>query len=334
MNQQNQMPNVYDEVINCIRRIGLPIIKEVTEGNIRGFESEVKSEDIYSIRILVTYDPNESIVAVEALISHSIPDGRVTAVSKLIKLINKRLNKDIFGVFPCTGIVILFDNSLVQDEIINIDKFLMFFKKHIGYGITYFPLIVNQVYSSLKPKVEFAKFLKREKKSLADSGIRMKVINKGKSIQRSKNKKFEILPFDVYVSSIEDRVQFPTHSRGLYEIGLPEFFIDPLCLGAVLNAQRIAAAYEYFVKSENKGKLEAILNGDIIELKSKELHPETKKETYVYCFREVAPDFEAVKMAYEIDETGTEPGRRYVQIWIKGDDYALNNEYYKGGIIF
>lgn len=331
MNKQNQMPNVYDEVINCVKRIGLPIIKEVSEGNIRGFESKIKGEDIYSIRILVTYDPNKSIVAVEASISHSIPEERVMAVGKLIKLINKRLNKDIFGVFPCTGIVILFDDIFVQDEIINIDKFLMFFKKQVGYGITYFPLIVNQVYSQLKPKAEFAKFRKRKLKNGKKSDFKIQAVKKDTGNQ---NDKKVFLPFEIHGSSIEARFQFPTHTHGLHKIGLPEFFIDPLAFGPEQNSQRIFAAYDYFLKPGNNDKLDGILKGEVIELKSKELHPKAKDDSDVYCFREVSPDFEAVKMAYIVDDSDIDPDMRFVQIWVKGDDYALNDEYYKGGIIF
>jgi hypothetical protein len=48
---------------------------------------------------------------------------------------------------------------------------------------------------------------------------------------------------------------------------------------------------------------------------------------------EVPPTFEALNQAYLIEECGTDiSGMRFVQIWVDGDDFALTNDYYRGGV--
>ena len=142
------------------------------------------------------------------------------------------------------------------------------------------------------------------------------------------------LPYIIHGSPLNDPSPYPTHTHGLHKIGWPEFIFDPLAFGAEQNSARINAAYMYFKKPKNRKKLQAILDGKTVELTFKEMQPKAKgEEPYVYCFREVSPEFEAVKMAYGSDVKEIEPGMRFIQIWVKGDDYVLTDEYYRGGII-
>ena len=126
---------------------------------------------------------------------------------------------------------------------------------------------------------------------------------------------------------------YPTHTHGLTEIGMPEFIIDPLAFGAIGNMHCINAVYKFFKKRKNTGKLKAILNGKTIKLSAKALSPKHPgNEAHTYCFREVSPEFEAVKQAYLIPGTKLMPGMRFIQIYIDGDDFALMDEYYRGGV--
>jgi hypothetical protein len=114
---------------------------------------------------------------------------------------------------------------------------------------------------------------------------------------------------------------------------MPEFIMDPLAFGAKGNMQCINAAYEFFKKRKNADKLKAILNGKTIKLAAKALSPKYPgNELYTYCFREVSPEFEAVKQAYLILDAELAPGMRFIQIYIDGDDFALMDEYYRGGV--
>lgn len=126
---------------------------------------------------------------------------------------------------------------------------------------------------------------------------------------------------------------FPTHTHGLTEIGMPEFIMDPLAFGAKGNTSHINASYKFLSKPKNAHRLKAILNGKIIKLTDRDLIPGCNAhESYTYCYREVAPDFEAVKQAYIIPGGGLKPGMRFIQIWVEGDDFALTDEYYRGGV--
>jgi hypothetical protein len=109
--------------------------------------------------------------------------------------------------------------------------------------------------------------------------------------------------------------------------------MDPLAFGPTGNGARINAAYKYFSDPRNQAKLKAILKGNIVKLTPKELKQDsTIDEPYTYCFREVSPDFEAVRQVYGTDIRYVIPKMRFIQIWVEGDDYALTDEYYRGGV--
>ena len=131
----------------------------------------------------------------------------------------------------------------------------------------------------------------------------------------------------------DDEPPYPTHTHGLTEIGMPEFIIDPLAFGDQGNGKRINSAYRFFKKQKNAVKLKAILNGKTIKLTGEQLDLKyMKMDPYVYCFREVTVEFEAVKLAYGSGVTEAMPGIRFIQIYVEGDDYVLMDDYYRGGV--
>jgi hypothetical protein len=116
---------------------------------------------------------------------------------------------------------------------------------------------------------------------------------------------------------------------------MPEFIMDPLAFGGEGNAGRINASYKYFTDPKNADKLNAILSGKTIKLTGEKLNPRCFcSEPYTYCFREVSPDFEAVKLAYGSAIAQVMPGIRFIQIYVEGDYYALTDEYYRGGVTY
>jgi len=147
-------------------------------------------------------------------------------------------------------------------------------------------------------------------------------------------KKKKKYPYKVYADRLTGGPPYiPTCTHGLNKIGWPEFFIDPLAFGPQGNAGNINAAYDYFKKPKNKKKLKAILNGETIEIPIKTLLPKWKNAPlYTLCSRKVSNDFEAVKQAFDFDGSGVDPDLVAVQIYVKGDDYALMDEYYQDGV--
>ena len=127
---------------------------------------------------------------------------------------------------------------------------------------------------------------------------------------------------------------YATHSHGLTEMGIPEFIIDPCAFGPEGNGDIINRAFDFFVNPENHGKLKDISNGKTISLTGKDLRPETDdSDPNIYCFRKVPPTFEAVNQAYLIEELGTDvTGMKFIQIYVDGDDFALTDDYYRGGV--
>jgi hypothetical protein len=126
---------------------------------------------------------------------------------------------------------------------------------------------------------------------------------------------------------------FPTHTHGLTEIGMPEFIMDPLAFGGEGNGVRINYAFDFFMNPQNNHLLQDILNGKVIKLPAAVLSPNLKGEPYTYCYREVQPQFEAVILAYGYGVAYEIPRMRFIQIWVEGDDFALTDEYYRGGVM-
>jgi len=159
---------------------------------------------------------------------------------------------------------------------------------------------------------------------------------KKKKRKRSKGKskpRKERLPFIIHADSLQKPTATPTHTHGLMAVNMPEMFMDPLSFGPKGTGSIINHAYKYFRKPENQDKLKAILEGKIIKLESKDLSLGSMGN-YTICFRVVSPDFEGVKLAYSRLNTVKDKiaDARIVQIWVEGDDFALEDDYYIGGV--
>jgi hypothetical protein len=158
-------------------------------------------------------------------------------------------------------------------------------------------------------------------------------VNMKKRKKRNKKMRIGRYPFTIHADPLQESTAYPTHTHGLYDIGKPEFLMYPVAFGGKGNGQRINSAYKFFKKQKNAVKLKAILNGKTIKLTGPQLYPKyMKNDPYVYCFREVPPEFEAVKLAYPGDVASECPGIRFIQIWVDGDYFALMDDYYRGGV--
>lgn len=141
-------------------------------------------------------------------------------------------------------------------------------------------------------------------------------------------------PYMIHACPLSDKdFPYPTHTHGLYDLGLPEFIMDPLAFGGRGNGQRINSAYRYFMNPQNVGQLDTVLNGQVIKLTGPQLDPRyMQDDTYVYGLRKVTAEFEAVKLAYDSSYLYLVPVMRFIQIWVDGDDFALTDDYYRGGV--
>jgi hypothetical protein len=74
------------------------------------------------------------------------------------------------------------------------------------------------------------------------------------------------------------------------------------------------------------------MKGETATVNSKELDPARSGEHNI-CFRMVGIDFEAVKQAYEgLDLEKIADVISFIQIYVEGDNFALDDDYYKGGV--
>jgi len=321
MKNKYQKSIIYDEVKNCIKRIGLPIKNEVSHEDMSGIETEIRRGKSFPIPIRVLHISNANILLIGALLPYGIPANKRKIVGELIELINVQSNEETITYEPSQGLVSVLDTIQVEDDDIDINHFIFLFKDTIRKGKRHFPLICEQVYSDHKPKYllkESAKELKRSKDKIR---------------KRKKGSKSSEYPFIIHADPLIEDSIYPTHTHGLHDIGWPEFFIDPLAFGPDGNGDRINSAYHYF--NQSKSQLEDVLKGNIIEIPINILNPKWgNAPLYSMCFRIVSHNFDGLKLAYDIDGSGIDPDMKFVQIWVKGDDYAIRDEYYTGGIIF
>ena len=140
------------------------------------------------------------------------------------------------------------------------------------------------------------------------------------------------LPFIIHAAPLNDKCGlYPTHTHGLADIGMPEFIMDPLAFGLEGNADKIHRASSYFKR--NKKGLEIVLSGQTVKLPIRRICPKWKNApNYKLCFREVSPDFQAVKEAYDMRDIAE--NMRFVKIYVDGDDFALTDDYYRGGVTY
>ena len=135
-------------------------------------------------------------------------------------------------------------------------------------------------------------------------------------------------PFIIHADPLKEDTAFPTHTHGLTEVGMPEFIMDPLSFGGKGNAHLINRSYRYFKK--HKKDLQTVINVKTLKFPINKISPIGKNAPiYTICFRIVPATFEAVKLSYP---DGINPGMRFIQIYIDGDDYALTDKYYQGGV--
>jgi len=333
-NTQQQHSKIYMDMKNYLMKVGLPIDQEISFDQGQYLLTNIKLGEIYSMILSVGHNLQRNEIMIQSDFCYSVPAEKRQKVRKLINLINQSIDTNRFLMDTQTGTLTLGRGLPAWDDTLDIESFNIHVKEVVRDGRMFFPLIVEQIYSNPKPKTLYRKYIKHQQRVQKKGGIIVDVGKKNTGNQRGQKQKKDLLPFQIHMSSMEDSVQFPTHTHGLHETGMPELFIDPLSMGPINNAQRVGFTYDYFANPVNKDKLEAVLNGKTVELKASELNPNAKDDTDVYCFREVSSEFEAVKMVYEDDETGIDPDMRFIQIWIKGDDYVLNDEYYKGGVMW
>ena len=120
------------------------------------------------------------------------------------------------------------------------------------------------------------------------------------------------LPYIIHGCVPSDQGIFPTHTHGAEN----EFLINHKCFGPKGNGAMINLVHKYL--EENPDEREKVMDGEIREFS-------LEGSNLVLCFRKVNSDFAPVQIAYE--GFGLD-GEEFIQIYVKGDDFALTDEYY------
>ena len=312
---------IFDDMKQCVKDLGLKILDEKREDDIISGLSMFEYGN-YNMGIVFSYDTVNNLAQVFMRYA-DMPAEKLLALYELLNHINGNLTFNHFFVDAGTRILALRSGITVTNYFLNKESFKLLMQQNLGIGNTFMPLIGRLLATDQTPQTIMNEFYTTKDKVPPEF--------LGPDGKLRVGKKTAECPFIIEVSA--DMPAFPTHTHGLTELGWPEFLMDLLSLGADGTGSRINLSYDYFNKPENKGKLEAIKNGKTVKLTITDLKPDAKPEDMVYCYRRVFPEFEMVKLAYCIESPDDiDPAMWFVQIYVEGDDFALTDDYYKGGI--
>jgi len=308
---------IFADMKKCVEEMGLKILDEKVDQGIFSGMSTFAYPD-YNMAIVFNFDTSQDLA--EVIVRYAdMPEEKLSVLYELLNYMNNYLMFNHFSVDFESGGLFLRSGMIVNHYFLDKEVFKRILINALGTGYTFMPMIAEQINTEHTPQAIMERFVKSKESIPLDFPEHKESENKEK------------LPF--YVHGSADMPAFPTHTHGLMEIGLPEFLMDHLAFGPMGNGGRIKASYYYFTRPENVSKLEAIRNGETVKLTGEELKPGGELDDIVYCYRKVYPEFEMVKQAYCLeDPKDIDPRMWFVQIYAEGDDFALTDDYYKGGI--
>jgi len=314
---------IIEDMRQCVKEYGLKILDELS---LTADTFCIYTTFIYpgshNMGINIVYDASHNVIEIHNLYS-IVSEDKLPSVYELLNHINNIAALSHFLVQHIAKAIMLKTTIQVTEYFLNKKQFKRALKQQMATGLLFMPEISKLLLTDETPQSIMEDFDKTKDERLA-------VLKGAHKDSEVRNKSLDH-PFTVDGST--DRPVFPTHSHGMTEIGMPEFLMDPLACGASGNADRIVWSYDYFRKPINQDKLESIKKGQMLKLVMKDLNQNVSKESLVYCYRRVYPEFEMVKQAYNFkDPSEADPKSWFVQIYIEGDDFALTDEYYCGGV--
>lgn len=309
----------------CVTDFGLKVLnEEMVLGTLLGISRfEISG---HNLEVNFSFDPSSNVVR-SSIRYAGVPIEKSHAMYELLNSMNLRMATAHFSIEPNLRMIILDTGHYVTGYFLNRGEFKTLFGDLLATAHIFYPLIWKLIQTDQTPESimkEFYDFF-----GTALPGI-MGQSGKYTAVQATEER-----PFVLHGSA--DLLGFPTHTHGMTALGLPELLIDHLAFGPEPNSKLLVASYQYFTKPENAGKLDAIKNGETVKLRDPDLKPPSDHpDPHVYCYRRVYPEFEMVKQAYNVDKekglSDVPPEAWFVQIYIEGDDFALTDEYYRGGI--
>ena len=313
---------IFEDMKQCFLDLGLKIIDEdIMPDAICGMSTFEYPG--YNMGIAFLFIPSRSIVDLSIRYADFQAD-KLPALYELMNFINLNMINSHFCIETNTRMVLLHTEMTVTGYFLNKMNFKTLLSQLMGDGHTFFPLIAKLQLTDKTVQSIIDEFHAKKDK------IPPEFLGPDGKVKVPKVTKEH--PFIIEVSA--DMPAFPSHTHGLTEAGMPEFLIDHLAFGASGNGGLIKASYDYFMKPENAGKLDSIKNGQTIKLTDKDLKPESEHpDPHVYCYRRVYPEFEMVKQAYLFEDSqDVDADMWFIQLYVEGDDFALTDDYYKGGI--
>jgi hypothetical protein len=315
---------IFEDMKQCVKDLGLKIVNEdKMVGSLCGMSTFEYPG--YNMAIGFLFHPSQKTIDLSIRYA-DVPMEKIPALYELLNHININMILSHFCIEPNLRMIMLRTGLYVTGYFLNKEEFKRLLNELLGEGHTFYPLIGKLILTDQTSQSIMDEFYAAKDTMPFDF-----LGPDGKAEESKVTKKHSFI-----IHGCKDMPAFPTHSHGMTDLGMPEFLIDHFAFGVKQNGGLIGASYEYFIKPENSGKLDSIKNGGIVKLMDKDLKENANPSTIVYCYRRVYPEFEMVKQAYNIDaennQSDVDPMAWFVQIYVEGDDFALTDEYYKGGI--
>ena len=312
---------IFEDMKQCVKDLGLKILNEDELGDTLHLAStfEYLGNNI-EVSFIFRAPQNEVDLSIRY---NDVQMEKITALYELVNHINTHMYLSHFCIEPHLRRILLRTGLHVTGYFLNKDEFRTLFNELFVVGHAFYPLIVKLVTTDQSPQSIMDEFYAARDKVASEL-----LVSGDVRVTKMTSKKH---PFTVEASM--DIPTLSTHTHGMTELGMPEFLINHLAFGPKGNAYLINASYEYFMRPENVGKITTIKNGETVKLRDEDLKPPSDRPNpYVYCYRRVYPEFEMVKVAYCIEgPNDVAPNMWFVQIYVEGDDFALTDDYYKGG---
>ena len=126
---------IFDDMKQCIKDLGLKILDEKTDDNILSGFSTFEYPG-YNMGIIFSYTPSANIA--EVLLRYAdLPAEKLPILYELLNHINNNLALNHFHIDPETGILVLRSGLYVTGYFLNKEAFKMLLGQDLGVGHTF-----------------------------------------------------------------------------------------------------------------------------------------------------------------------------------------------------
>jgi len=124
------------------------------------FISDLKLDEMVSIRMSITLSHENKIVVLYAAPPFNVPNEKMTVVTELVNLINRMVKQGHLYIYPQTNRVHIIKGIIIDNGGLDKKEFEMSIRTLLGNSRIFFPIITEQLSSNESPEFLLAKINK------------------------------------------------------------------------------------------------------------------------------------------------------------------------------